>query len=124
MRPEDLAVVIPEGERTDAEGQALQLEAYEGRQVILNQAAAEALGALPGDKINLYVGSTPRAFTVAAVASAGRSPRAVLDLRQAQALLGQRGKINAIMISNQGDQRQGARLSDQVTSSAARTTDG
>jgi putative ABC transport system permease protein len=115
LRPQDLAVVIPEGERTDAEGRALRLEAYEGRQVILNQAAAEALAAQPGDKLNLYVGSTPRAFTVAAVASAGRSPRAAMDLYQAQALLGQRGKINAIMVSNQGDQRQGARLSDQVT---------
>jgi putative ABC transport system permease protein len=115
LRPEDLIVVVPEAERTDADGRPLRLEAYEGRQVMLNQAAAEALAAQPGDKLNLYVGSTPRAFTVAAVASGGRSPRAAMDLYQAQALLGQRGKINAIMISNKGDQRQGAQLSDQVT---------
>jgi putative ABC transport system permease protein len=115
LRPEDAAWVLPVEERTDAEGNLLLLEALEGREVYLNEAAAEALDAQPGDKLELYVESSPRIFIVGGVAAEGRSARAILDLRQAQALFAERGRVNLIVVSNTGDYARGARHSEEVT---------
>jgi ABC-type lipoprotein release transport system permease subunit len=113
---EDAPQEVPLDERADTAGHPLFLGVQDGRQIYLNQSAADALQAQPGDRPNLYVGSTPKVFIVAGVSAGGRSPRATMDLHQAQALFGERGRINAILISNLGDQRQGVRYSQQVTS--------
>jgi putative ABC transport system permease protein len=115
FRPEDGVLVIPAEERTDDQGNPLDIGALAGREVFLNESAADALQAQIGDELELFIGSTPRHFTVAGVAIGGRTPRLVMNLRQAQALFAERGKINAILISNLGDQQDGARYSEQVT---------
>jgi putative ABC transport system permease protein len=115
LRPEDASLIIPIEELTDADGNRMLLEALAGRDIFLNQAAAESLAAQAGDELELYVGSSPKNFTVAGVAASGRSARAFLDLAQMQSLFSQRGRINAVMVSNLGDQVKGARHSEQVT---------
>ena len=114
LRPEDASLVLPLDERMDEDGELL-LEALEGRQLYLNLEAAEALKAQPGDRLELYVGSSPKIFVVSGISIAGQSPKAMMDLHQAQALFGEGGRINLMMISNLGDQIQGARYSEQVT---------
>jgi putative ABC transport system permease protein len=118
VRPEDAALVFPVEERTDADGNLLLIEALEGREIYLNEAAAEALDAQKGDRLELYVKSSPRIFVVGGVSASGRSARAFLDLRQAQALFAERGRVNLIVISNNGDDTRGVRHSEEVTAYA------
>ncbi len=114
LRPEDSYILEP-GERIDAQGDPLQLTELGPREVYLNTAAAEELGAEPGDRLDLYVGSRPKTVYVRSVTASGENPRLILPMRRAQTLLNQRGKINAILISNAGDASAGAALSQTVT---------
>ena len=115
VRPEDASLVIALGELTDAQGNLLSLELLQSREIYLNAEAAEALHAEPGDSLQLFVGSSPREFVVRGVSGAGRTARAMMDLRQAQTLFAERGRINMIMISNTGSEARSAELSPQVT---------
>jgi putative ABC transport system permease protein len=115
LRPEDGPLVLPDGERMDIDGNPLPLEALEGREIYLNKSAAEALDAHTGDRIELYVRSSPRIFVVGGVSAEGRMARAILDLHQAQALFAERGRVNLIVISNVGDDKKGVRYSEEVT---------
>jgi len=115
VRPVDASLVMPLEELTDTQGNLLSLELLQSREIYLNAEAAEALHAEPGDTLQLFVGSSPREFVVRGVTGAGRSARAMMDLRQAQTLFGERGRINVIMISNTGNEAQSAELSPQVT---------
>jgi putative ABC transport system permease protein len=115
VRPEDAEKVLPVEERTDADGNLLLIEALEGREIYLNEAAAEALDAHTGDRLELYVASSPRIFVVGGVSAAGRTARAILDLRQAQALFAEGGRVNIIVVSNTGDYARGARHSEEVS---------
>jgi putative ABC transport system permease protein len=92
------------------------LEALGGQEVYINAAAAEALGAAPGDSLELYVSSKPKVYMVRGIAAQGEDPRLLLNLRQAQVLFNQRGKINLIIVSNQGDTLGGVAHSQAVTS--------
>ena len=114
LRPEDTTVLAQE-EITDAAGQPLALESLGGNEVYINLAAAEALEAAPGDALELYVSSRPKMYTIRAIAAQGENPRLLLNLRQAQVLFNQRGKINLIIVSNQGDTLGGVVHSQAVT---------
>lgn len=114
LRPEDVTILARE-EITDANGRPLALEALDGQEVYINVAAAEALEAAPGDVLELYVSSKPKAYAIRAVAAQGDDPRLLLNLRQAQVLFNQRGKVNLIIVSNQGDELGGAAHSQAVT---------
>jgi putative ABC transport system permease protein len=114
LRPEDMWV-LPQGEVTDSSGQSLSLEALAANEVYINAAAAKALGAAPGDALELYVGSHPKDFTIRDIAGQGEEPRLLVNLRQAQMLFNQRGKINLIVVSNQGDALGGVAHSLTVT---------
>jgi putative ABC transport system permease protein len=114
LQPEGIGVLAQE-EVTDTAGQPLALEALAGDEVYINMAAAEALGAAPGDALELYVSNKPKVYTVRAIAAQGEEPRLLLNLRQAQVLFNQRGKINLIIVSNQGDELGGAAHSQAVT---------
>jgi putative ABC transport system permease protein len=114
LRPEDTAVLARE-EITDAAGQPLALDALGGNEVYINVAAAEDLQASPGDALELYVSSKPKVYTIRAIAAQGDEPRLLLNLRQAQVLFNQRGKINLIVVSNLGDTLGGAAHSQAVT---------
>lgn len=114
LRPEDLYLLSLE-EITDTAGQPLALEALGGQEVYINQPAAEELQAAPGDSLELYISSKPKVYTVRAISVQGKEPRLLLNLRQAQVLFNQRGKINTIAVSNLGDALGGAAYSPQVT---------
>lgn len=114
LQAED-AWVLPREEVTGADGRELSLAALGPGEVYLNAAAAEALGAAPGDTLEIYTGSHPRQVTVRAVAARGETPRLLVTLRQAQVMFNQRGKINVILVSNQGDALGGAVHSQAVT---------
>jgi putative ABC transport system permease protein len=114
LRPEDIWV-LPREEVTDSAGRLLPLEALGANEVYINAAAGETLDAAPGDTLELYIGSHPRDFTVRGVASHGEEPRMLVTLRQAQRMFNQRGKINLIVVSNQGDALSGAEHSQVVT---------
>jgi len=114
LRAEDVRV-LAQDEIADAAGQPLALDALGAHEVYLNAGAAEALGAAPGDALELYVGSRPKVYTVRAISSQGENPRLLVTLRQAQGLFNQRGKINLIVVSNQGDVLGGVAHSQAVT---------
>ncbi len=114
LRPEDIEV-LPLGEITDASGRPLLLEDLEPTEIYLNAAAAEALSAESGDKLELYIGAHPKDLTIRAIAGEGEEPRILLNLRQAQRLFSQNGKINLIVISNLGDELSGVVHSQEVT---------
>ena len=114
LRPEDIWV-LPQKEVTDSTGQLLSLEALQANEVYLNAAAAEALNAAPGERLELYIGSHPKDVTVRAIAAEGEEPRLLINLRQAQRLFNQPGRINVIVVSNIGDALGGAQHSQEVT---------
>lgn len=114
MRPQDIAVLSPE-EITDSAGRRLQLESLQAKEVYLNAAAGEALGAAPGDMLELYVSSHPEDYTVRAVAGQGEQPRLLVNLQQAQRMFDQPARINMIVVSNAGDALGGVVHSREVT---------
>jgi len=114
LRPEDIWV-LPQGEVTDSAGQPLALESLEANEVYINAAAAEVLGAAPGDELELYVGPHPKDFTVRAIAGQGEEPRMLVNLYQAQRMFNQTARINVILVSNLGDALGGAAHSQAVT---------
>ena len=114
LRPGDIEV-LSQAEISDASGEPLELDALGEYEVYLNASAAEKLGAQPGDVLDLYSSSHPKKYTVRAIAAQGEDPRLLIDLHQAQVLFNQRGKINAVVVSNQGDALAGAANSQAVT---------
>lgn len=114
LPPEDIGV-LPQGEFTDSAGQALLLNALDINEVYLNAGAADALSAVPGDVLEIYVGSHPKNYVVRGVAAQGKNPRMLVSLHQAQRMFDQSGKINVIIVSNQGDVLGGAVHSQAVT---------
>jgi putative ABC transport system permease protein len=114
LRPEDLAV-LPRQEVTDASGAMLSLDGLGANEVLLNAAAAKDLDAVPGDVLQIYVGSHPKDYTVHAIAGQGKEPRLLVSLHQAQRMFSQANKINAIVVSNLGDEMGGVAYSQQVT---------
>ncbi len=107
--------MLPQEEVSDSAGRPLALEALGANEVYLNAAAAKALDAAPGDTLALYAGTSPRDYTVRAIAGQGQEPRLLVNLRQAQRMFGQAGKINLIIVSNLGDALGGVTYSQEVT---------
>jgi hypothetical protein len=114
LHPQDVSV-LSQGEITDSAGQLLSLETLATKEVYLNAAAAEALSASPGDKLELYVGNHPKDFIVRAIAEQGENPRLLVNLRQAQRMFNQQARINIIVVSNLGDELGGVAVSQEVT---------
>ena len=80
--------------------------------VYLNRLGADLLEARQGDILEVFIGPLPLRFRVKAVVDqAGPlsviAPVVVLRLDEAQKLLFMNGRVNNILISNQGDQLQG-----------------
>ncbi|MBF8285890.1 MAG: hypothetical protein HW378_4805, partial [Anaerolineales bacterium] len=114
LRPEDVDVLTA-GHQVHPGTIPLRLDALEANAVFLNVAAARALAAAPGDKLEVYADPQPTTFFVHGITAGGVNPRLILPLRRAQMLFNQRGKINAIFVSNTGDMLGGAALSPEVT---------
>ncbi len=85
--------------------------------VFLDEDTAEDLQAEAGDQLYVYVGAEPVTLRLAGVvegSSSGSLTFVLMTLDRAQALLGRPGMINAVYISNEGDNMDGARFSDEV----------
>lgn len=120
--------VAPFGGLQDVNGTAIDLDALPANQVVINQRAAEALGAVPGDVLTIYYDNAPIPFTVAAIATESMIsgarypgylemrplPGIVMPLARLQGLIGQEGRLSLIMVSNRGGVTEGEEATDVV----------
>ncbi|MBA2278463.1 MAG: ABC transporter permease, partial [Chloroflexia bacterium] len=124
----DPARIAPFGGLRSASGTAIDLTAIPVGQVVVNQRAADALGAVAGDVLTIYYDNAPNSFTVAAVGvesmvSGARYPGyletrplpgIVMPLERLQDLTSQPNQLSLIMISNRGGVTDGAERTDAV----------
>lgn len=100
-------------------GSDARMEDLARDEVFINSEAARDLEAAPGDTLTAYVYGEPVSLSVKGVISGngpvGSEPTLLLHLDKAQELFGRVGFINSIVVSNQGDEFEGADLSDEVT---------
>ncbi|MDQ3656025.1 MAG: ABC transporter permease, partial [Chloroflexota bacterium] len=123
--------VAPFGGLQGIDGSAIDLAVIPDTQVVINQRAAEALGALPGDTLEIYYNNSPNTFTVAAIATESMVsgarypgyvetkplPGIVIPLDRLQTLTGQPGKLSMVMVSNRGGITEGEKSTDAVLAS-------
>ena len=87
--------------------------------MFINEKAAESLEASVGDTLTMFLQSGTYDLNVEAIASdgglAGDNETVLMSLPQAQAFFGHPGEVNSILVSNRGDERSGADLSEDVT---------
>jgi len=102
------------------DGDAVSLAELGPGEVYLNRDAADELAAGPGDRLRVLAGERVAQLRVHAVVEfdgAGTPDAAVLaSLVTAQRLLGVPGQIEHVLVSNRGDEVEGAKLSDEVVS--------
>lgn len=87
--------------------------------VYLNELGAQQLNARPGDLLEIFVGPIPVPYRVRAIVEesgpmGALTPVVMLDVAEAQKLLFMSGRVNSILISNQGDEVEGMALTDSV----------
>ena len=103
----------------DTNGRPLDVSTLSGGGVFINEKAAESLEASVGDTLTMFLQSGTYDLNVAAIATdgglAGDDETVLLSLPQAQAFFGHPGEVNSILVSNRGDDRSGADLSEDVT---------
>ena len=86
----------------------------------LNRLGAQRLSANVGDVVEVYIGPLPVRFRVRAVVDeagplSALMPVVMLRLSEAQQLLFMDGKVNAVLVSNQGDEMSGMQHTDAVS---------
>ncbi len=103
-----------------ADGSALQVSELTEDQAYLSAQAAENLDVALGEQVQVFAGPQPRTFTVAGIYDQGEHPAGtvsmVVTLPVAQDLLDADGRLNQVLISNEGDAVRGARHTDLVVS--------
>ncbi len=87
--------------------------------VYLNRLGAEQLNAQPGDLLEIFIGPIPVPYRVKAIVDesgplGALTPVVMLDVSEAQQLLFMPGRINNVLVSNQGDELSGIALTDTV----------
>ncbi|RLT34491.1 MAG: hypothetical protein DWI57_16480 [Chloroflexi bacterium] len=87
--------------------------------VYLNELGAQQLNARPGDLLEIFVGPVPVPYRVRAIVQesgpmGALTPVVMLDVSEAQKLLFMSGRVNSILISNQGDEVAGMALTDST----------
>jgi putative ABC transport system permease protein len=87
--------------------------------VYLNELGAKQLNARPGDLLEIFIGPIPVPYRVRAIVQesgplGALAPVVMLDTAEAQKLLFMSGRINSILISNQGDELTGMAQTDAV----------
>jgi putative ABC transport system permease protein len=106
--------------RRHSDGEPQYLNDLRRGEVFLNTEAADELQALPGHRLRLFADGKAYPAKVRAIVDyegAGTDGAALfLPLDQAQTLLGRVGQIKHVLISNRGDELEGAALTEQVTS--------
>jgi len=86
----------------------------------LNRLGAQRLSANVGDVVEVYIGPLPVRFRVRAIVDeagplSALMPVVMLRLSEAQQLLFMNGKVNAVLVSNQGDEMTGMQHTDAVS---------
>ena len=103
----------------DTDGRPLDVSTLSGGGVFINEKAAESLEASVGDTLTMFLQSGAYDLSVVAIASDGGlaedDETVLVSLSQAQAFFGHPGEVNSILVSNRGDVRSGADLSEDVT---------
>jgi len=87
--------------------------------VYLNELGAQQLNARPGDLLDIFIGPIPVPYRVRAIVKesgpmGALTPVVMLDVSEAQKLLFMAGRVNSILVSNQGDEVEGMALTDPV----------
>ncbi|MGH2344728.1 MAG: ABC transporter permease, partial [Chloroflexota bacterium] len=116
------------GPLTTNTGATVAMTDLEPNQVYLNQKAADALNAHPGDNLLIYVGNQPVREQVKAIlrnenlASGGllsngetTDPTILAPLVRVQSLSGRPGAVTHVLVSNRGGLTDGQSLSDGIT---------
>ena len=88
--------------------------------VYLNRLGAEQLGAQTGDLLEIFIGPVPVPYRVRAVVEEASPlgsllPVVIMRLDEAQELLFMQGKVNNVLVSNQGDMLQGVEYTGAVS---------
>ena len=110
------------------QGNILSVSDLAQDQMYISSELAIELDVGTGDTVNVYLVSEPADLEVAGVYTKGANPAdklsLVMPLTQLQALTGNEGRINSIIITNQGDAIQGAEHTDVVISSLKPVLEG
>ena len=104
---------------TSVTGEAVSIRDLSDGEAFINDRAADALDAAPGDELTLFLGGDATdSFRVAAVVErnglAGRDPTLLVALERAQRLFDRPEQVNLISVSNRGGVIEGAELSGEV----------
>ncbi|HEY7269454.1 MAG TPA: FtsX-like permease family protein [Dehalococcoidia bacterium] len=87
-------------------------------EVLLNEKGAEKLGARPGDQLQVFAAGSAVPMKVRSVVAyngtGSNGPAVIMDLTAAQTLLGSPGRINYIIVSNEGGTTSGSANTDSV----------
>jgi putative ABC transport system permease protein len=101
------------------DGQEARLETLGHDDALINEEAADALEAVPGDELVTFVAGSRVVFRVQGIVDsgglAGDGPTLLVGLDRAQEMFGREGLINSMAVSNLGGIFSGAELSDEVT---------
>ncbi len=100
------------------DGTAVSLADLRANEVYVNARSQSKFGARAGDHLTVYAGGKPIDAIVRAVVryhGAGTDgPAVLMPLTRAQAIFGQAGRVNHVLISNNGDELSGAAHTDAV----------
>ena len=101
-------------------GGPVRLDELEWNEAYINDKAADELDAVPGDELSLVMaGLDDPVFRVKGVVDrgglAGDAATVIIPLRRAQALFGRPGQVNSMVVSNRGNEIDGAEFSEEVT---------
>ncbi|MEX1020889.1 MAG: FtsX-like permease family protein [Litorilinea sp.] len=88
--------------------------------IYLSRMGAERMNAQPGDIVEIFIGPLPVPFRVRAIVDevgpvGALAPVVMMRLDEAQQLLFMRDKVNAILVSNQGDELTGMQHTEAVS---------
>ena len=107
------------GGLTSTSGKDVRVEDLGDGEAYINVKAAEELEAGVDDEVLLFLGGGTEAFKVRAVVErgglAGPDSTLAISLERAQRLFGRAGQVNSIVVSNLGDELEGADFSEEVT---------
>ena len=110
----------------DVKGGTVSLASLTPGQILLNERAAEKLGAARGDKLSMFLGPSKRTVRIQAIVrfdGSGTADAALLvPLQEAQRLYGQPGRIKHVLVSNRGPGDEGLGLSQDVVDRLAPVT--
>lgn len=107
------------GRTRATDGRTVELGSLGPDEVFINESAAEELEASEGDRLTIVTRRDRYEVTVNAVVEdggiAGSRSRMLVPIEYAQRIFGHEGEINRINLSNRGDERSGAPLSEEIT---------